>query len=229
MPAYASGEASAETRRLIEEHLAGCAACRTAFGKGARVEGVLRRADAPRVEKPVNGQKFVSRTRRLFFFVAVGVLLLFAAHAAVVMRVFTKAAARGLSGSIGTTPGAPFAPLPVAAGPVLALAVGAALVYVILVLSRTRVSRGAESGGVGRAVAGGALLTILALTTLYLWIAGPFVPGLIASLLLLGALGITVARLDRLPYFTIVTIVSLCVALVALLNLVLVGRMMGNF
>jgi hypothetical protein len=39
---------------------------------------------------------------------------------------------------------------------------------------------------------------------------------------------VTVARLATLPYFTIVTIVSLCVALAVLLNFVLVGRMMGQ-
>lgn len=233
MPAYSSGEASAETRRLVEEHLAQCAACRSAFGgaasdKGSRVEGALRRAGTPRDEKPVNGRTFVSRTRRLLFFVGVGVLLFFSVHAAVVMRVFTKVFARGVSGPIGMAPGAPFGPFP-AVGLVLALALGAGLVYIVLVLSRTRGSHGSPGADFARATAGGFLLTVLTPATLYLWVAGPFLPGVIASLLLLGALGITVARLERLPYFTIVTIVSLCFALVVLLNFVLVGRLMGRF
>lgn len=232
MPAYASGEASAETRRLVEEHLARCAACRsafgsTAFGKGSRVEGALSRAGALRDEKPVNGLKFVSRTRRLLFFVGVGVLLFFAVHAAIVMRVFTKAVARGVSGPIGMTPGAPFGLFP-AVGLVLTLAVGAGLVYIVLVLSRSHRSGAPAGGEVGSAIAGGFLLTVLTLATLYLWVAGPFLPGLITTLLLLAALAVTVTHLARLPYFTVVTIVSLGVALVVLLNFVLVGRMMGR-
>lgn len=228
MPVYESGEASAETRRLIEEHLAGCAACRRAFDKGARVESALSRAGEPRDERPVNGQKFVSRTRRLFFFIGVGVLLLFAAHAAIVMRVFTGAVGRGVAGPMGLTPGLPHGLFPVAGGLVPAVAVGAGIAYIVLVLSRGRESRGPGSGDVARAIAGGFLLTVLALATLYVWVVGPFVPGLIASLLLLGALGVTVTRLARLPYFTIATIVSLCVALFLLLNVVAVTLVIGR-
>ena len=230
MAVYESGEASAETRRLIEEHLAGCAACRGAFDKGARVETALHRTKATRDEKPVNGQKFVSRTRRLFFFVGAGVLLFFAVHAAIVMRVFTGTFASGVAGSrLGSIPGSPHGLFPVSPGLVLVVAGGAAVVYIILVLSRARDTRGSDGGDVGKAIAGGVLLTVLALTTLYLWVAGPILPGFVASLLLLSALLVTVTRLARLPYFTIVTIVSLLVAIVVLLNLVVVSRMIGRF
>jgi predicted anti-sigma-YlaC factor YlaD len=228
MPAYEAGEASAETRRLVEEHLAACAICRGAFGRGSRVEGALNRAGAVREERSLNGQRFVSRTRRLFFFIGAGVLLLLGVYAAMVMRVFLGAGARGWEGQIGLTPWVPVGPFP-AAGFVLLAALGAGLLYIVLVLSRTQGSRALGGGDVARAVAAGALLTVLALATLYLWVAGPVVLGLLAAVPLLGALGVTLWHLATLPYFTIVTIVSLGVALVLLLNFVLVGRMVGLF
>ena len=43
MVVYASGEASKETRRLVEEHLARCTACREAFWKEALVEEATTR------------------------------------------------------------------------------------------------------------------------------------------------------------------------------------------
>jgi len=217
MAVYESGEASAETRRLVEEHLASCPACRSAFDKGARVESALTGVKATRDEKPSNGQRFVSKTRRLFFFVGAGVLVFFAIQAAVVMRI----AAREVAGmSLGRFPGLP--------GLALTVTAGMALAYIILVLWRTPSPRGPRTGDITRAVAGGILLTVLALLTFYLWVAGPVLGGVIAFLFLLAALTVTVARLPRLPYFTIVTMVSLLVAIVVLLNGVLIGRMFGG-
>jgi predicted anti-sigma-YlaC factor YlaD len=230
MAAYESGEASAETRRLVDEHLAGCASCRAAFSKNARVDSALSRATAAREEKPVNGQQFVSRTRRLFFFVGVGVLLFFSVHAAIVMRVFANAFGRGTNGTpIGSTPGWPYGLFPASPGVTLAVAAAAAIAYIALALSPSRGSRGSARGGVARAIAGGVLLTLLALTTLYIWVAGPVGPGLIAAFLLIAALVVTATRLAKLPYFTIVAIASLIVAIAVLLNLALVSRIAGRF
>jgi predicted anti-sigma-YlaC factor YlaD len=229
MAVYESGEASAETRRLVDEHLAGCDACRSAFGKNARVDSALSRSKSTPPEKPVNGAKFVSRTRRLFFFVGVGVLLFFSVHAAIVMRIFAKAFGRGMNGTpIGSMPGWPYGLFPASPGLTLAVAAAAAIAYIALALSPSRGSRG-SAGGVGKAIAGGVLLTLLALVTLYIWVAGPIGPGLIAAFFLLAALAVTATRLSRLPYFTIVAIVSLIVAIAVLLNLAVVSRMVGRF
>jgi predicted anti-sigma-YlaC factor YlaD len=218
MAAYESREASAETRRLVDEHLAGCDACRAAFGKNARVDSVLSRSKSTPPEKPVNGAKFVSRTRRLIFFVGVGVLLFFSVHAAIVMRVFANAFGRGIHGTpIGSTPGWPYGLFPASPALLLGVAAAAAAAYIALALYPFRGSRGSADGGVGRAIAGGVLLTLLALTTLYIWVAGPVGPGLIAAFFLIAALAVTATRLSKLPYFTIVAIVSLVV------------RVVGNF
>jgi hypothetical protein len=157
--------------------------------------------------------------------VGAGVLLFFAIQAAVVMRI----AAREVAGvSLGLFPASPFGLFPGLPGLALALTVGTALAYIILVLWRAPRPRGSRSADITRAVAGGLLLTALALLTFYLWVAGPILGGVIAFLFLLAALIVTVARLPRLPFFTIVTMVSLIVAIVVLLNGVLIGRIIGG-
>jgi hypothetical protein len=52
---------------------------------------------------------------------------------------------------------------------------------------------------------------------------------LIAAFFLIAALAVTATRLSKLPYFTIVAIVSLVVAIAVLLNIALVSRVVGNF
>jgi hypothetical protein len=228
MAAYESGEASAETRRLVDEHLAACAACRSAFGKNHRVDSALSRSEPEPAEMPVNGAGFVFRTRRLLFFIGLGGLLLFAAQAAVVMRVFN----RTLATAVGSPPGYPGFPsgfFLVPAEPVLLLTVGVAVAYFAVVLSTGRRPQASRDGAIARAVIGATLLAILAVAALYLWVSGPPGPGLLAFALLLAALAVTAMRLSRLPYFTIATIVSLFAAIVVLLNAVLVSRMIGRF
>ena len=230
MTVYESGEASAETRRLVDEHLAGCDACRAAFGKNQRVDSALSRSKSAPADKPVNGAKFVSRTRRLIFFAGVGVLLFFSVLAAIVMRIFVKAFAGGLNVALfGSTPGWPYQLFPASVGIVLAVAAAAAIAYIALALSPSRGSRGSADGGIGKAIAGGVLLTLLALMTFHIWVAGPVGPGLIAAFFLIAALAVTATRLSKLPYFTIVAIVSLIVAITVLLNLAVVSRMIGRF
>jgi predicted anti-sigma-YlaC factor YlaD len=228
MAVYESGEASAETRRLVDEHLAGCAACRGAFGKNARVESAITRSKSTPAEKPVNGAKFVSKTRRLWFLVGAGVALLLAAQAAVFMRVFARSFATGVGSPLGF-PGFPAGAFPVAPGPALLIAAAVAAVYIAFVISTARRPQVSRDGAVARAVIGGVLLAVLALLTLILWVIGPPVPGLLAFALLFVAIAVTAVRLSRLPYFTIATVVSLFAALVVLLNAVLVSRMIGRF
>ncbi len=227
MAACESGEASAETRHLVDEHLAGCAACRNAFGKGARVDSALS-LSKPEAERPVNGTGVVYRTRRLLFFVGVGVLLLFAAQAAVVMRVFTRTLAATVQPQSGF-PGVATAFFLVMPQPLLLVMLVAAVAYVLLVVSTARRQQVSRDSAIARAVVGGVLLAIMAVATLYLWVAGPPGPGLLAFGLLLAALAVTAARLSRLPYFTMAAIVSLVFAIVVLLNMVLVSRMIGRF
>jgi predicted anti-sigma-YlaC factor YlaD len=231
MAVYESGEASVETRRLVDEHLAGCAACRAAFGKGARVESVLSRAKPEVVQKPVNGTNFVARTRRLWFFIGAGVLLLFAAQAAIAMRVFrhTLVFALPLPSSSHTSPVSPFDVFRVPPTLALLATVVTAGAFIALVVSTARRARISREGAVVRAVLGGALLTILALSALYLWVAGSPGPGLLAFVLLITALVVTATQLSRLPYFTIATFVSLIVAIVFLLNVMLVSQVIWNF
>ena len=73
MVVYSTGEASAETKRLVEEHLAQCPNCRKVYEEGQSLEETL--ADIKSVEKPANGSRFFIRTRRLFYAIGVGVLL----------------------------------------------------------------------------------------------------------------------------------------------------------
>jgi predicted anti-sigma-YlaC factor YlaD len=227
MAACESGEASGETRRLVDEHLAGCVACRGAFGKGDRVDSALARSRPVPVEKPVNGAGFVFRTRRLLFFVGVGVVLFLAVQAAVVMRMFNNTLVRAMEPHPGL-PGIPAFFLLVTPQPMLLVTVAATVAYFVLVLSTARRPQVSREGAIARAVMGGVLLAILAIATLYLWVVGPPGPGLLVLALLLAALAVTAVRLSRLPYFTMATIVSLAAAIVVLLNLVLVSRMAGG-
>lgn len=71
---YLSGEASQETKKTVEEHLAECAACRKAFEQAQAAEEALRSLEE--VEKPANGKDYVARLRRVLYGVGVGILML---------------------------------------------------------------------------------------------------------------------------------------------------------
>jgi hypothetical protein len=71
---YLSGEASKETKKTVEEHLAECAACRKAFEQAQAAEEALHSLEE--VEKPTNGKDFVARLRRVLYGVGVGILVL---------------------------------------------------------------------------------------------------------------------------------------------------------
>ena len=81
MVVYVSGEASPETRRLVEEHLSRCPTCEKALGDSRAVEQAL--AELDRGEEPANGQEFLTRTRRLVYAIGVGGLFILASVLAI--------------------------------------------------------------------------------------------------------------------------------------------------
>lgn len=87
MVAYESGEASPATHRLVDDHLAGCAACRAAFGGGRPI--TERLSDEP-VVPLTNGRAFVTRTRRTAFVILSALLMLFALACGVGLRVIIQ-------------------------------------------------------------------------------------------------------------------------------------------
>ncbi len=74
MDAYRSGEASKETKKQVEEHLAGCDECREVYEQEKTAEKLLSRLKA--VEIPINGKKFVVSFRRILYGFGVGILAL---------------------------------------------------------------------------------------------------------------------------------------------------------
>jgi len=211
MAVHESGEASAETQRLIEEHLARCPSCRSAFGKGARVERTL--SATARDEEPANAHGFVSRTRRLFFFLGAGVLLYFACQ----MAVFLRLAATELAGvSLRSFPGS--------TNIWLAVAAAAFALYGIFALVLTTRTGGTRGEDAVKAIIGGLLMSILALSAFHLVVAGSIIAGVAAFLLVIAALVVTFAQLPRLPYFTIATVIALLVA-----NGILVAQAIDGF
>jgi predicted anti-sigma-YlaC factor YlaD len=71
---YLSGEASKETKKKVEEHLAECDQCQQAFEQAQAAEEALRSLEE--VEKPTNGKRYVARLRRVLYFVGAGILAL---------------------------------------------------------------------------------------------------------------------------------------------------------
>lgn len=71
---YLSGEASKETKKAVEEHLAECATCQKAFKQAQAAEEALRSLEE--VEEPTNGKRYVSRLRRVLYGVGAGLLVL---------------------------------------------------------------------------------------------------------------------------------------------------------
>ena len=211
MAVYSSGEASAETRRLVEEHLAQCPSCRKALEGAPRLDTSL--SGDGRVEKPSNGRGFVSRTRRLVYAIGVGVLLCFACQSAVLLRI----AAKEMSGvSLRLFPGS--------GGLWFGIAAGCLALYIATVLVRTAGKQTGRDTGVGFALLAGILLCVLAVATFHLAVAGTGLAGIIAFFLLLSALVVTFARLSRLRYFTIVTLIVMLMA-----NGILIAEAMSGF
>jgi hypothetical protein len=71
---YLSGEASKETRKTVEEHLAECGKCQKALEQAQAAEEAL--SSLEEVESPTNGKRYVSRLRRVIYGVGAGILTL---------------------------------------------------------------------------------------------------------------------------------------------------------
>jgi predicted anti-sigma-YlaC factor YlaD len=218
MPVYASGEASAETRRLVEEHLEQCAACRGAFGGERRVEEAL--AELERVEEPANGRRFIYRTRRLLFAVGAGALLLMGCllagskWAILEGMTLTSIASRGISDVLALT----------------ATLVGLLALYVLLLVWRSRKEGWTRRGEVLLSLAGGVVLAFLALTAFQLLSGGVLLSGTFAFLLLIAALAATFVLLPRAPYMTIAALLALLVVSGFLVSQTVVGvALMSDF
>ena len=211
MPVYASGEASAETRQLVEEHLEHCAACREAFGGERRVEEAL--AELERVEEPANGRRFIYRTRRLLFAVGAGALLLMGCllagskWAILEGMALTSIGSRGISDVLALT----------------ATLVGLLALYVLLLVWRSRKEGWTRRGDVLLSLAGGVVLAFLALTAFQLLSGGVLLSGVFAFLLVIAALAATFVLLPRAPYMTVAALLALLVVSGFLVSQTVVG------
>ena len=211
MPVYASGEASAETRQLVEEHLEQCDACREAFGNERRVEEAL--AELEDVQEPANGRRFIDRTRRLLFAVGAGTLLLFGCllagskWAILEGMALTSIISRGISDVL-------------ALGATL---VGLLAVYVLLLVWRSRGAGWTRRRDILLSMAGAALLTVLAFTAFQLLSGGVIVAGVFALSLVAAALAITFVLLPRAPYMTVGALFALLLVSGLLFSQMVVG------
>jgi len=70
--AYLSGEASKETKKKVEDHLAECDQCQQALEQAQAAEEALRSLEE--VEKPTNGKRYVTQLRRVLYGVGAGIL-----------------------------------------------------------------------------------------------------------------------------------------------------------
>jgi predicted anti-sigma-YlaC factor YlaD len=70
--AYLSGEANKETKKKVEDHLTECDQCQQAFEQAQTAEEALRSLEE--VERPTNGKRYVTRLRRVLYFVGAGIL-----------------------------------------------------------------------------------------------------------------------------------------------------------
>jgi predicted anti-sigma-YlaC factor YlaD len=206
MIVYASGEASAETRRLVEEHVARCPACREAFEREQAVEQAL--VDLEPVPEPANGRRFIARTRRLLFALGAGALFL----AACVLVTLGRVVIEDISGI-------PLPHLPGSAPLWLAVAAGSLAVYVGLLLWRRHKEPGTPISGVLLSLLTAMPLLFLALAALDVMSTGGALSVVAAALLLLVALLVTFVLLPRLPYATLVVVLVLLLA-----NWVLLGQ-----
>jgi hypothetical protein len=74
MAVYLSGEASEETRKFVEEHLAACEECKEAYEQVKSAEKKLNLLKT--LEVPVNDMEFINRLRRVLYGFGVSILTL---------------------------------------------------------------------------------------------------------------------------------------------------------
>jgi hypothetical protein len=217
MVAYASGEASAETRRLVEEHLAGCPICYQAFRGNTRVEEAL--ANLEPVEQPANGSGFIARTRRLIFIIGVGSLLIFACLLVTFERVVMENAA-----SI---------PLPRLPGPVSLWVIVAAvslLFYVAILVLNQRKDARTQFTDIVSVFMAATLLIVVVVAVFHIMGTGTALSVALAILLLLAALAITFIQLTHLPYMVLTTALAIILTIGLTLSQIAVSvATLGDF
>jgi hypothetical protein len=211
MAIYASGEASTETRRLVEEHLSRCSVCRQAFGKESKAERILKELETR--ERPANGRFFINRTRRLLFALGAGGLFMYASILALFERVVMSGIAR--------------LPLPVLPGSdMLWLIVGASgfVFYTARLFWIGSKQEGTtEPRFFPQLTIVMLLFFILSLAAYHLLVAGSLWIALAGMTFLLVALISTFSLLSRLPYFTMGTVLVFILIICFLLSQAAVG------
>jgi hypothetical protein len=210
MPAYASGEASPETRRLVEDHLAHCFVCLQAFGKEDKTDDILKEIGPGGI--PSNGERLLLRTRRLVFALGTGGLFFFAS----VLAVFVRIVVNGIANLS----------LPILPGPRLfwlgTLAFSFVLYLLFLFMAKAQAMRAKKKH---RVILLLSAAWFLALTTAayHLLVAETFWLALLGCLLILIALVFTFIHLPKLPYFTAITVLVLILMNGFLISLAAVG------
>lgn len=210
MVAYKSGEASSETRKLVDEHLACCATCREAFGKEPLVEKTLAGLGAD--EKPSNGRRFIGRTRRLLFAIGAGILFL----SAFLLAFFQRVVLIGMAGISKQF-------LPGSSHHWLILTAFMAALYILLLLRLMRKGEERRTLDILVWILPALPLLVIALGAFQLFVFGTVFFEVVAVLSLLGILVLTFVLLPRLPYITIITVLILL-----LVNGILLGQIVAG-
>ncbi len=217
MVVYASGEASPETKRLVEDHLSRCSACRRAFGKERLVEEAL--VNLGRAEEPTNGRSFITRTRQLLFAIGVGALFMLAS----VLAIFQWGMVDVMS--LNALAGLPGHGLPWLGAAALVLAL-----HVLLVRWRSQREPGTGLRDLLLSLAISGPLLVIAVIAFELLSAGAMLAASAAMLFLLAALGLTFILLPRLPYVTLAAVLVLLVVNALLLGQTALGILIvGDF
>jgi hypothetical protein len=217
MVVYASGEASPGTKRLVEDHLSRCSACRGAFGKERLVEDAL--VNLGQDEEPTNGRSFIIRTRQLLFAIGVGALFILAS----VLAIFQWGMVDLMS--LNALAGLPVHGLPWLGATAVVLAL-----YLVLLRWRSQREPGTGLGNLLLSLIISGPLLVIAIIAFELLAAGVMLAASVALLLLLAALSVTFILLPRLPYVTLVAVLVLLVVNALLLGQTALGILiLGDF
>jgi len=211
MAVCASGEASIETQRLVQEHLSQCSICRQAFGKDSKAEKIFGELETRK--KPANGRFFIHRTRRLLFALGAGGLFIFASILALFERVVMRGIARL---SLPVLPGADTLWLAVAA-------LGFIFYIAWLLRMRSRQEGMIEPRFFPQLSVVMSLFFIVSLVAYHLLVAGSLWIALIGMAFFLVALIANFSLLSRLPYLTIGTVLVLILINFFLLSQAAIG------
>jgi predicted anti-sigma-YlaC factor YlaD len=215
MSAYNSGEASAETKRLVEEHLGRCPACREAFGKTTGLDEALQTVGEP-VSPPSNGTRFLLRTRKRLFVLVNGLLLLGMCGLAILVG-------WGMRSLLGEA----FPLLPGPGSAWLALSVGLLLLHSLLL--RWRMNRRPGDAGGEMLLSGAVSLPLVTLAVLAcdLLVSQNIFIGLAAALILTAGVAATYVSLARLPYATVMTAAGFVLVICLLISVTSASLMAG--